>query len=122
MLRDEAWLLDMLVAARKVRQFVEGIPWQSFRDDEVLQNAVMHQIQIIGEAARNVSEPTRAAHAQIPWPQIVGMRNRLVHNYFRILPERVWEVVTRDIDPLIVALEPLVPPDPESGAPPSANG
>lgn len=105
MSKDEGWILDMLIAARKVRQFATGASWTGFQKDEVLQNAIMHQIQIIGEAARNVSDEYRLKLPGVPWPQIVGMRHRLVHHYFQILPERVWEVVEKDIDPLITALE-----------------
>jgi uncharacterized protein with HEPN domain len=108
----------MLAAARTVRRFTAGRTWETFRDDEILQNAVLHQVQIIGEAARNVSATFQAAQPLIPWPQIVGMRNRLVHHYFRILPERIWEVVETDIPVLIGQLETLVPPeDGPSGTP-----
>lgn len=110
---DDAWLLDMLIAARAVKRYTASVTWERFRDDEVLQSAVLHQIQIIGEAAHGVSEPFRGAHTRIPWGQMVGMRNKLVHHYFSILPERVWEVVAKDIDVLIEQLEQLVPPKPE---------
>ena len=76
-----------------------------------LMNAVMRQIQIIGEAARKVSPKYQQAHPEIPWQGIIGMRNRLIHEYFRIIPGRVWDVVARDIPELIRFLEPLVPPD-----------
>jgi len=112
MSKDEGWVLDMLLAARKVRSFAAGATWETFQANEVLQNAIMHQIQIIGEAAKSVSDEYRNKCPGLPWGQIVGMRNRLVHHYFNILPERVWEVVERDIDTLIAALEPLVPPPP----------
>jgi uncharacterized protein with HEPN domain len=111
MWRDDAYLLDMLVAARKALKFTAGTTWAQFQEDEIAQNAVMHQIQIIGEAARNVSPECRESHPQIPWKRIVGMRHRLVHEYFRIIPERVWDVVARDLRPLIACLEPLVPPE-----------
>ena len=53
----------------------------------------------------------RDTHSEIPWQMIIGMRNRLVHEYFDIIPERVWDVVERDIPELIRLVEPLVPPD-----------
>ncbi|MBK8269515.1 MAG: DUF86 domain-containing protein [Planctomycetes bacterium] len=109
MSKDEGWILDMILAARKVREFAKGVSWESFRTDEIIQNAIMHQIQIIGEAARSVSEEYRLTRPLVPWTQIVGMRHKLVHHYFQILPERVWEVVEKDIDPLIDALEAAAP-------------
>ncbi len=81
--------------------------------DDLTQNAVMHQIQIIGEAARKVTPQYQQEHPAIPWKEIIGMRNRMVHEYFRIIPERVWDVVEQNIPELIQLIEPLVPPDVE---------
>ncbi len=111
MWRDDAYLLDMLLAAGKVLEFTQGATSQKFRVDELMQNGVMRQIQIIGEAARKISPDFRKEHPAIPWQGIIGMRNRLVHEYFHIIPERVWEVVETDIPELIKLIEPLVPPD-----------
>jgi len=69
----------------------------------------MRQIQIIGEAARKVSAEFKENHQEFPWSMIIGMRNHLVHEYFRIIPEKVWKVVERDIPELIALLKPLVP-------------
>lgn len=115
MSKDDAWLLDMLLAARQVRNFTQGVTWETFQTNDVLQNAVMHQIQIIGEAARNVSDEGRKLLPQLPWPEIVGMRHRLVHSYFQILPERVWQVVEHDLEPLIDSLARVLPPSDPGG-------
>jgi uncharacterized protein with HEPN domain len=114
MWRDDAYMLDMLLAARKVENFTAGIGWEKFKTDDLLQNAVMHQIQIIGEAARKVSQQYKDLHPEIPWQMIIGMRNRLVHEYFDIIPDRVWDVVENNITELIRLVEPLVPPDESS--------
>ena len=114
MWRDDAYLLDMLLAARKVREFTHNVTWEQFKDDDLIQNAVMRQIQIIGEAARKVSAQYQQEHTEIPWNKIIGMRNRLVHEYFNIIPRRVWDVVEKDIPELIRLIEPLVPPDDSS--------
>lgn len=111
MWRDDAYILDMLLAARKVESFTKDVTWKKFKADDLLQNAVMHQIQIIGEAARKVSPEYKSAHPQVPWKVIIGMRNRLVHEYFDIIPERVWDVVQNNIFELMQLIEPLVPPD-----------
>ncbi|MBW8041823.1 MAG: DUF86 domain-containing protein [Planctomycetes bacterium] len=116
MWRDDAYMLDMLLAARKVQSYTRNINWERFRDDDLIQNAVMYQIQIIGEAARKISRQHKDAHSEIPWQMIIGMRNRLVHEYFDIIPERVWNVLERDIPELIQLIEPLVPPDESSEA------
>jgi uncharacterized protein with HEPN domain len=93
MWRDDAYLLDMLLAARKVMKYAQGVDFKRFDQDEVLQDAIMRRIQIIGEAARKVSEEFKEAHPAIPWYEISGMRNRLVHEYFKVITEKVWEAV-----------------------------
>ncbi len=115
MWRDDAYVLDMLLAARKVLEFTRNVDWVQFKRDELIQNAVMHQIQIIGEAASKVSPEYQSDHPDVPWRDMVGMRNRLVHEYFRILPGRVWDVVEKHIPKLVELLEPLVPPEDEGG-------
>ncbi len=111
MWRDDAYLLDMLLAARKILDFTRDITWEEFQRDELTQNGIMHLIQIIGEAARKVSPQYQQSHSQIRWQGIIGMRNRLVHEYFRIIPELVWDVVEKEIPELLRLIEPLVPPD-----------
>lgn len=111
MWRDDAYLLDMLLAARKVMKYAKGVDFERFDQDEVLQDAIMRRIQIIGEAARKVSVEFKDQHPEIPWYEISGMRNRLVHEYFKVITEKVWEAVVKDIPDLIDELEPLVPPE-----------
>jgi uncharacterized protein with HEPN domain len=111
MWRDDAFLLDMLLAAREIRGFTEGFTVGRFLSDRVTQHAVMRLIQNIGEAARSISPDFQQAHPEIPWRAIIGMRNRLVHEYFRIIPEKVWEAVKRDLPRLVAVIKPLVPPD-----------
>ncbi len=116
MWRDDAYLLDMLLATRKVLKFTQGATWKQFRDDEMMQSAVMHQIQIIGEAARLVSPEFKQAHPEIPWKDIVGMRHHLVHEYSHVESSRVWKVIEKDLPALIPLIEPLIPPDEPSEA------
>ena len=109
MWRDDAFLLDMLLAARRVLKYAQGLDFQWFEDDEVLQDAILRRIQIIGEAARKISEEFKEEHPEIPWFEIIGMRHRLIHEYFRVITEKVWEVIEKDIPSLIALLELLVP-------------
>lgn len=71
-----------------------------FDIDELLQSAVLHWIEIIGEAARGVSDKVRAAHPEVPWRVITDMRNRVSHGYFDIDLDVVWNTVTRDLPKL----------------------
>jgi uncharacterized protein with HEPN domain len=111
MWRDSALLLDMLLAARKVRTFNAAATWGTFQADEMLQSATEYQLQIVGEAASKVSKEFQVAHPEVPWPKIVGLRHRLVHDYPRIELPKIWAIVENQIPPLIAALEPLVPPE-----------
>ena len=108
---DETHLLDMLIAARKIKRFTEGLSQEAFNQSELHQSAVIREIQIIGEAARLITEETKAQHPEIQWTQIAGMRNRLIHEYFRISLKVVWQVIADDIDPLTEQLKKIVPPE-----------
>jgi len=108
MWRDDAYLLDMLTAARKVLQYTEGIGRLQFDSNEILQHAVMRQLEIIGEAARCISAEAKEEHQQIPWQGMIGLRNRLIHEYFRIRIDRVWETIECDIPALVKLVEPIV--------------
>lgn len=113
MRRDEVYLLDMLIAARKALKFVEGIDRNEFDDNEVIQNAVMRPLEIIGEAASRISISFRKAHPEIQWKEMIGLRNRLIHEYFRVEFGAVWDTIQKDIPKLIKLIEPLVPKEDE---------
>lgn len=111
MRRDDAYLLDMLVAARKAVAFAAELTYPEFARSDLHQNAILKTVEIVGEAAACISDDSRSAHPEIPWHQIVGLRNRIVHAYFEVDLRVVWQVVQKDLPVLISQLEPLVPPD-----------
>lgn len=78
---DLALLLDMLLAAREARSFIEGLDEAAFLASRLHQNAAIRSLKVIGEAAMRISGPTRSAHPEIPWRQVMGMRHRLIHGY-----------------------------------------
>lgn len=96
MRRDEQRLRDILEAIAKIEQFA-GSGRSAFDADERTQVWCLYYVQIIGEAARALSEEFRKQHPQIPWAEIVGMRHILVHDYFGIDLDEVWAVVERDL-------------------------
>ena len=110
MWRDDARLLDMLLAAKESSKYIEAVTLEEFDRNRLLQPAVIRLIEIVGEAVRNISTEFKAAHPEIPWSGIVGVRNRMVHEYFRVAPDKVWEVVRKDMAALVALIEPLVPP------------
>ena len=99
--RDAAWLWDMLEAARWVLSFTKGLSYEAFLSDERTQAAVERKVEIIGEAARKVSDGFKAAHADIEWKKIVGLRNVLAHQYDDIIEEQMW-LVTQDWIPRLI--------------------
>jgi uncharacterized protein with HEPN domain len=111
MRRDDARLVDIYLAARKVQRFVAGMTYAEFRANELVQSAVVRELQVIGEAARALTDETRAMHPEINWRRVVGMRNRLVHEYFSISLEIVWKTVQTEVAPLVSQLEQYAPPD-----------
>ena len=108
---DSAYLLDMLLSARDALSFTEGMSFDDFVLDRRTQLSALKSVEIVGEAAAQVSEDVTRANPDIPWREIVGMRNRLVHGYFDIDLPLVWDTVRQDIPDLIDRLEPLVPPE-----------
>jgi len=76
--------------------------------DRVLQLALVRLIEIVGEAARRVSDETQSRHPQIPWPQVISTRNRLVHGYDFVDHDILWETITDDLPALIAQLEQII--------------
>ena len=109
MSRDLGTVFDIVEAARRAVRFCANIEVSGFLADEEKRWAVVSQIAIIGEAAGRLSEPFRDQQSDIPWREIIGMRNRLIHGYDEINWERVWNTVEKDLPNLIVRLEPLLP-------------
>lgn len=112
MRRDDTLFLEMLLAARDVRQLSGGVTAERFHESLRDQYAISKALEMIGESAARISEVGRAGHPEIPWRLIVGLRHRLVHDYRKLDLGRLWRIVEEDVPPLIDALERIVPPDP----------
>ena len=106
--RNAAYLWDMLDAARMVEQLTCDHDFTMYSKDRRTQLAVERSLEIIGEAAGRVSDLFRQTHLEIPWRQIIGQRNVLIHEYGEIKQERIWKVVKDNIPQLIKQLEPLI--------------
>jgi uncharacterized protein with HEPN domain len=107
--RDDTILLkDMLDYARRAATAVEGASREALGTDAVLAGALERFLEVIGEAASRLEESTRESAPDIPWREIIAMRNRLVHGYFAVDPDILWTVVKEDLPALIEALERMV--------------
>lgn len=82
-----------------------------FETDELVQNWIVHHLQIIGEAVRALPKDFRDAHREVPWPNIIGMRNVLVHNYFGVDIAAVWAAVEHDLPELKKHVAALLAPE-----------
>ena len=102
---DAARIRHMLDAAREAMGFMRGRTRQALENERLLSLAIVRLLEIVGEAARQVSESTRRLYPAVPWAKIAGMRNHLIHGYDVIEFEVVWEVLTRDFPPLVAELE-----------------
>ncbi len=102
----------MLEAAAKALRFVKGKQRADVEQDELLQLALTRLVTIIGEAASRITAETRTKHPDVPWPKIVGMRHRLIHDYYNVSVEKLWLVLRDDLKPLIETLKRILKPKP----------
>ena len=98
------------MAANQAQTFVTGRTRQSIHSGNMLAYAVVRAIEIVGEAASRISQETRDTLPKIEWRAIIGMRNRIVHDYVHINRDIVWDVATNDLPRLIAELENILPP------------
>ena len=105
---DRIRVLHMVEASQAALRFMEGRQRGDLQTDQMLLFAVLRAIEVIGEAASRVSEDVRVVNASVPWKAIVGMRNRLIHAYFDVDTEMVWETVQVEIPEVIVKLTVLL--------------
>ena len=107
--RDTASLLDIFAAGQLIQEFIDGIDEAVFLEDRKTQSAVLHQILILGEATKRISQDYRQAHPEIPWRLMAGMRDVVIHAYESIDLAEVWNTASQDIPSLMAQIEPLVP-------------
>ncbi len=105
---DVVRLRHMLDAAQKAQQFIKGRSRAEIERDEPLTLALIRLLEIIGEAAKSVSPETRQRYPEIPWKEIGGTRDRLIHGYFDVDWNILWNILTVDLPPLITTLEKVV--------------
>ena len=108
MQRDKAYLLDILEAGKLAISYVDKMSMEEFLKDTQCQDAVIRRFEIIGEAARRISDEIKADHPEIPWFEIVGMRNIMIHEYDDVDMVVVWNTVKKDIPSLIAAIDKIL--------------
>ncbi len=96
---------DILICVEKIQSYINGITYEQFIDDLKTQDAVIRNIEVIGEAAKHLSDNLRLKYSDIPWKEIVGTRDRLIHGYFGVNIDIVWRIATVDIPKLKPRIE-----------------
>ncbi len=105
---DATRLRHILESARKAARFANGRSSGDLFSDEMLLLAITRLLEIIGEAATGISEEFKARYPEIPWRQMSGMRNRLIHGYFDVEPRLVWETVVTELPFLIEQVQAVI--------------
>jgi len=97
MKRDEIYLKHILDAINDIETFIGKMDKSEFLKNKLVQSAVIRELEIIGEAVKNVSSPLKKAYSNIPWKDIAGLRDKLIHEYFGVDVQLVWIICIRDI-------------------------
>jgi uncharacterized protein with HEPN domain len=94
---DAVYLRHILDAINQIESYTAGLTYEAFLEDQLVQDGVIRQLEIIGEACRHLSENLRSQNPDLPWAQIIGLRNRLIHAYFDVNLGIIWDIVQADI-------------------------
>lgn len=106
--KPDVYLQDILESIEHIQRFLDGVSEDEFYKNVEKQDAVLRRLEIIGEAVKHLPEEIREDHPDIPWRQIAGMRDIIIHEYFGITLEMVWVVATEDILDLKTKVEEII--------------
>lgn len=105
---DKDFLNDIQEAARRVATYTAGMTYEAFLTDTRTQDAVVRNLEIIGEATRNLSGELRAQHPDMPWKGMLGVRDRLIHHYFGVNLDVVWHIVTTELPDVASRIDEMI--------------
>ncbi len=105
---DAVYLAHILDSISQIDSYTARLNYTQFLKTRLVQDGVIRQLEIIGEASRNLSDEFRAQHSDLPWQQIIGLRNRLIHAYFDVNLGIVWDIIQNDIPSLKSKISDLI--------------
>jgi uncharacterized protein with HEPN domain len=94
---NSVYLRHILDATRQIKDYMRSVSHEQFLQNKLLQDGVIRQLEIVGEASRNLSDKLRQRHTEVPWSQIIGLRNRIAHAYFSVELRIVWDIIQNDL-------------------------
>jgi len=106
--RDRDYLLDIQEAIRRILTYTAGYTYEQFIADPKTQDAVVRNLEVIGEATKKLSRILRDSHPQIPWADMAGVRDKLIHEYFGVNYEIVWTIVNEELPVVLPQIDSLV--------------
>ena len=109
--KDREFPLDIRDAALRAQSYTEAMRFDDFVKDSKTQDAVVRNLEIIGEAVKNLSASLRNSNPDVPWKNISGMRDKIIHHYFGLNLEIIWAVVKKELPNLLERISQLIPPD-----------
>ena len=102
--RDLSYFIDILECIIDIKDFVSGVSFNDFTKDKMRKLAVERQLEVIGQAANKISKNTQSLYPDIPWQNIIGLRNKLAHDYGEILAKRIWDISKNSIEDLYLKI------------------
>lgn len=103
--KDSIYIKHILDAMARIGEYTQGIKYENFMNDHLIQDGVIRQLEIIGEASKRLSAEIKERYLEIPWKDIMGMRDKLIHDYFGVDLDAVWDTVEKDIPMLKIKLQ-----------------
>lgn len=99
------FLIDILEAGERIARYITDLEYEDFLASQLVRDAVMRNLQIIGEAVKRLTPALKAGHPDLPWREMAGLRDRVVHDYFGIDYEIVWNVIAEELPILILQID-----------------